>query len=334
MRLFILFASIILNVLSAQAQSAPEAAYARIVSGVIRPGFAGLAAEARRHEDAWTGYCRSPSPAGLARLASSFQALADSWARVDMIRSGPAAGDFRHERFSFWPERKNAVERGLAALLKRPGAASLTPADIRKETAAAQGLPALERLIQPDGLPDARLGIGPDGELRCHMGEIISGNAAGLAAEMEAAWRPPAGSPTPEARAMLATDIVTAYAILKDTKIETVIGKDATGVKPRAAEFWRSGRPIRNIVINLEVLDRINALLFPEASDEVVLPFATQTALKIAASIPDLAQVASGDKRSEAVLLRDAIGAAGERAMAEVPPALGVTIGFNSLDGD
>lgn len=57
-----------------------------------------------------------------------------------MIRSGPAAEDFRHERFSFWPERKNAVERGLSNLLKKPDATSLTAAGIRKEYAAVQGL--------------------------------------------------------------------------------------------------------------------------------------------------------------------------------------------------
>jgi predicted lipoprotein len=134
---------------------------------------------------------------------------------------------------------------------------------------------------------------------------------------------------------MLATDIVTFYAIIKDRKIEAVIGKAQDQVKPRAAEFWRSARPMRGIQRNLEALKRINAALFPVASEDIVLPFATATAADVARSLPDdLAALAAGPERHKVILLRDAVDAAEDRAAIEVPAALGVTIGFNSLDGD
>ena len=316
---------------NALAQSAPEQAYARVVADFIRPGFATLAGEADRHAAAWQAYCDAPSAAELETLASSFQSLGDAWAGIEMIRSGPAAEDFRHERFYFWPERKNAVERGLNALLSQ--APALDSVAISKQSAAVQGLPALDRLLYADGKPDARLADGPEADVRCAAGEAISANAARIATEMAAAWAAAPATASPEARAALATDIVTAYAILKDSKIEAVIGKAETQVKPRAAEFWRSGRPMRNIVLNLEAMAKLNELLFPAPPEDIALPHATKTALGIAQSIDNLVDTAR-DRRSEAILLRDAVGAAEDRAIIEVPLALGVTIGFNSLDGD
>lgn len=310
----------------AQQAAGPETVYERTVEGFILPGFARLAEEAGRHHAAWESYCGEPAPNALAHLSDSFHRLADAWAEIEMIRSGPAAEDFRHERFSFWPERKNAVERGLSKLLARPDAAKLTARDIREETAAVQGLPALERLIHA--------GIPPD-PVRCRIGVAISANAAALARDIAADWRARPSAATPEARAMLATDIVTFYAIIKDRKIEAVIGKEQDQVKPRAAEFWRSERSMRSIALNLASLERLNALLFPAVTDETVLPFATRTAAEIARALPPgLAALAEGPERYRVVLLRDAAGSAQDRAVIEVPAALGVTIGFNSLDGD
>jgi predicted lipoprotein len=330
----LLLALMMLGVAAAtgQAQTAADQTYKRLVDSFIRPGFAELAVAAKRHEAAWADYCRSPSEEGLATLSTSFHALADRWAGIEMFRSGPAAQDFRLERFYFWPERRNAVDRGLAALLSGPEA--LNAQEIRKQSAAVQGLPALERLIHVEGQADPQLGVGKEGQRRCKAGEAIAANAAGLAAEMSAAWTAAPDEASAEARAMAATDIVTAYAILKDRKIEAVIGRDAAQVKPRAAEFWRSGRPMRNILLNLEALVRLNGLLFHDSPDDVSLPYATETALRVARPLADLAAAAGGERRRDALLLRDAVDAAEDRAVIEVPLALGVSIGFNSLDGD
>lgn len=322
-----------LSAVHAQAQQAADDHYRHVLDDFIRPGFAALAEEAKRHEADWAAYCQAPSPEGLAALASSFQSLADAWSEVGIIRYGPSSQDFRNERFAFWPERKNVVERGLAALLKHPEA--LDAATIRRQSAAVQGLPALERLLYADGQPDAGLGSGPEGEVRCAAGQVISANAAGLAAELAAGWAAAPGLVTQEVRAQLATDIVTAYAILKDQKIEAVIGKDEDRVRPHSAAFWRSGRTMRDISQTLSALAAVSALLFPYPPDDIALPHTTKTALAIAGSIDDLAATASNTaSRNEAVLLRDAVTAAGDRAIIEVPLALGVTIGFNSLDGD
>ena len=92
---------------------------------------------------------------------------------------------------------------------------------------------------------------------------------------------------------------------------------------------------MRNIILNLQSLDRTNAILRQTLPADASLPAATLSARGIAESAqPDLAATAAGKNRSEAIFLLDAVDAAGDRAIAEVPAALGVTVGFNSLDGD
>ena len=59
------------------------------------------------------------------------------------------------------------------------------------------------------------------------------------------------------------------------------------------------------------------------------------TALRVARRLSgDLGAIAAGPQRRDLILLRDAADAAGKSALQEVPAVLGVTVGFNSLDGD
>ncbi|WP_373505632.1 imelysin family protein [Aestuariivirga sp.] len=322
---------------SAAAQANPRTDYVfeRIVTEVVVPGFKSLETAARAHESAWTAYCTEPSAVGRDRLDASFHEVADRWASAEMMRTGPASEDFRHERFYFWPERKNAVERALAAAMNGEDGAPFTARRIGGESAALQGLPALERLLFGNGTDRPGLSGEGEGKRRCELGSAIAGNAARLASEMNSGWEKRSGDISAEAKASLATDLVTAFAIIKDTKIEAVIGDTEADVKPRAAEFWRSGRSMRDIVLNLETMGRVNAILFEVLPEEVALPAATQTAIDIARSITgNLADLAAGPERSSAILLRDSVDAAQDRAAIEVPAALGVTVGFNSLDGD
>lgn len=312
-----------LALVPAQAADSPDRLYDRIVAEVVAPGFSNLASAARRHAAGWQSFCAAPSEALREGLIVSFNDTADRWAEVEIFRSGPSSRDFRHERFHFWPERKNAVSRGLAAL--RAGSAAATPAQVSAASAAVQGLPALERLIFDDELAADR----------CKLGPAIATNAAELASQMQAAWTTPAPMASTESRTALATDLVTSFAVIKDDKIEAVIGKTPAEVKPKAAEAWRSARSLRNISHNLEGLARVTSVLASSLPEDAALVSTTLQAQRIAAGLSgDLGAMAAGDRRFEAILLRDAVDAAEDRAVIGIPAALGVTIGFNSLDGD
>ena len=335
-RLFVILALLsALSPMVARAEEPSDRSFKRIMSEVVVPGFDALAEQGQAHRMAWASYCAAPTPESLKSLAASFQSLADAWAAVEMFRSGPSSVDFRSERFNFWPERKNAVSRGLASLLKRAAAEDITVEKISAESAAIQGLPALERLIFTENGPDADLGASTEGKLHCEIGQAIAENAATIAAAMQEGWQDRAPDVDDKVKTEFATDLVTFLAVIKDTKIEAVIGESVETVKPHAAEFWRSGHTLRSITLNLETLAAINAILFDEDAEDISLPATTQSALSIARSLPpDLGALAAGPDRSSAILLLDAVDAAEERAKIEIPYALGVTVGFNSLDGD
>lgn len=308
----------------ASAQETPDARYDRIVREVVQPAFAALAKAAGEQSSAWRAACATPAATDRAMLLERFHATADRWAEAEVFRTGPSAANYRHERFDLWPERKNAVGRGLDALRQAGGSAPTTPEQVAAASAAVQGLPALERLLyDPHLAADA-----------CRLGPAIAANAARLAQDMQQAWNTNRAA-TVDSRTVLASDLATSYAILKDTKIEAVIGKSAATTKPKAAKFWRSGRSLRDIALNLATLSRVARLLASGLPEDAALIGTTRQAQRIAAGLSgDLGAVAAGDRRSDAVLLYDAVDVAADRAVVEVPAALGVTIGFNSLDGD
>src|SRR5207247_4902359 len=84
---------------------------------------------------------------GFKALQRAYLATADTWSQIEFLHYGPIGEEFRAERLSYWPERKNATAKGLAVLLEKDGVADLTPEMFVKNSVAAQGLPALERLL-------------------------------------------------------------------------------------------------------------------------------------------------------------------------------------------
>ena len=66
-------------------------------------------------------FCAATSADGMAKLRDAYHGAADAWSSIEMIHYGPIAEDFRGERLSFWPERKNAVEKALKNILAKPG---------------------------------------------------------------------------------------------------------------------------------------------------------------------------------------------------------------------
>src|SRR5205823_7679797 len=92
--------------------------------------------------------------AGFDEARDAYRRTADAWTEIEFVRYGPISDDFRVDRLNYWPERKNATARGLAALLTKEGSADLAPARFAENSVAVQGLPALERLLFEGTAPD------------------------------------------------------------------------------------------------------------------------------------------------------------------------------------
>jgi predicted lipoprotein len=332
---------------AARAETQPNiAAIRRLVSELIIPHYEALVTAAQKQTALWEAFIASPDVQAMARLKDAYLAIADAWSAIEFLHFGPASVDFRFERLSYWPERKNATGKALTLLMAGKGDEGLAPAQFAKTSAAGQGLPALERLLFDENAAAPLLAEDEAGDRRRRVGLAIARNIEIIATQFLTGWRDgPDGivkklddpAYAGEATIRIATDLLSLFQLMRDAKLQAVLGKAIDIAKPRLAEGWRSGRSIRALALNLATLRDAVDMIFADTSAEVSSPSVLASSVRIADSLTleNLgALVTSPKQRSDAVLLLDAVTSARDVMNAEIPNALGITVGFNSLDGD
>lgn len=294
---------------------------------IIAPGFTALDKAFVAQSAAWDTGCADP-----ASLRDAYNAAADAWAQVEFFRTGPLSKQTRAERIDYWPDPRNATEKGLKALLAANGAPS--PQTIADASVAAQGLPALERLLFADGAAAATIG-----EKECAVGRAIAKNLTSLSHALEAEWQDAAAgelkrledvtkdeAKAREAAVALLTDLATGIRVIEDRKLAPLLGAKGAAANPKAAKLWRSGRSERDVAQNLAALDKAYAQIAafaPQASNSV------REKLREAAGA-----LAAKSDPNRAIAIQAGINNARYYAVDVLPGELGVTLGFNSLDGD
>ena len=313
----------------------------KIAEEFVTPRYEALLARAQAQSEAWNAFCAAPSDEGFEQIKAQFVDTVDAWANVEPIRYGPVSENFRYERLAYWPERKNDVARGLTRMLSETD--ELTPEAMAGKSVAVQGLSALERLVYEDGARDALFAGDAGANRRCAAGRAISGNVERIAGEIVEAWKPLAEqfrtsdvSVAREAVTRFATDLLTIYQIVGDQKLDVPMGKSVEEAKPKSAQWWRSGLSNRTIARNMQAAADLSWILLGQTNAGRNVVGTIETAQSLAESLPgplpDL--VADPAKRVRLVLLRNAVRGARDLSAIYVPPSLGITVGFNSLDGD
>jgi predicted lipoprotein len=235
----------------------------------------------------------------------------------------------------------------------------LTEGAFARASVAIQGLPALESLLFEEGVDASAFGSGRESSYRCELMQAIAGNLAAMATEVLEAWT----SGTPPVREQVLTaaegnghfasgaevsvlflrDLRTSLQTVADLKLARPLGEDAPAAKPRRAESWLSGRSLRNIRIDLEAARDLYltgyAPLLAAIPQTTVLDERIRAAFSEAlaadaleASLAD--QVADPARRPGIGRLLASVRTLEQLVAQELPEALGLTIGFNALDGD
>lgn len=329
---------------------AMDAAALGIVDGWYLPRTEALVSAFAAQRGAWETSCRAESP-DLPALRAAFGNAADAWIAIEHVAFGPLGVHQRAERVSFFPDRRNAVGKAVNGLIGRAAKGSLTADDVAGVSVAGQGLPALERLLYDDAY--LKPGTPADMRARCAVGLAIAGNLQAIADAVKAEWLAPdgpraklaAGQPMPplfadgrQALSGMLTDLATGLQRLIDVKIRRFMGTSAETAAPLLAEGVRSGRVKRDLVLAAESLAAEGKALAAGTPDYVqvrVGRIADRFAQRYAAMPDDVAQDAADPARRGAVLdLVAPLRAMQAVLVDEVAPALGVQLGFNSLDGD
>jgi uncharacterized protein len=341
---------------SPAAAQAPAPDYATTALSVVDrwyiPRAETLAAAFDAQAAAWRTACAAGS-FDIEPVRAAYQSAADAGAAVEHAGFGPLGAAQRPDRIAFFPDRRNVVARGVGELLSRAAKGPLTPQSVAGTSVAAQGLPALARLLYDEALLKSFAADPARGRARCAVGIAIAENLAGIAREALAEWRapdgareklaagqgmPPAFADPRQAVARMVTDVATGLQRIADLKLKRFMMASADKAIPALAEGTRAGRAGRNLgQAAAGIASEAEALAAgaPELARSRVDRTFSRFAAAFAALPQDVGAMAADPARRSALLDAIATLRAAQSANAtELAPALGVQLGFNALDGD
>jgi len=343
-----------LGVFAGPAQAADFAAFNQSYGrDVVVPAFKALAGETHKLAQAADDFAATPSQDGFATLRIAYDSVSDAWMQAQFFRLGPLGDQQRADRFEYWPEKRPVIDKQLASLLASADPDALAAARFAQASVAVQGLPALERLLYGDTARQV-LSAGPEQKARIAVIQAIAHNLDSLAQEISTAWEKvqndPKSAAAPftqdanEAAAQLYAGLMTGLQVVSDQKIAGPRGQTIDKAKPKATEQWRSGRSLKNVKLNLQALHDAMlgksgfASLLGKDQDalkaEITKAFAA--AMAAAEATPELldAAVADAEGRKKVGALLIAVNHIRDILKQKAPQALGISLGFNELDGD
>ncbi len=299
------------------------------------------------------GQCQTGGEVDLDRLQGGFHQLMDRWQEVQWLRQGPAEFSFRHQRVQYWPDKHGSGGRQFRKLMNNPDLAKLEQERFREGSVALQGLPVLERLLFASGAAPTDY-IAEDGSItfHCHYLRAITANLSAIADGLvrdyagvyrEALSAPNLDNPWFESSGVSVShylsQLATQIEFMAASKLADALGlDDAKGRKRfKRMESWRSVRSIRNLKINLGTLHKASDILLTplieSGGTRAEFSGHWQTALDRVSGLP--AGVSRDDAPVEELRkLHDSLVALHTFIADEVTAAIGIPLGFNSLDGD
>ncbi len=326
----------------------------------VIPTYEDLIAKAENMEAAAEALCAAPDEDRYRAATNHFTALVGSWSQAELIRMGPVRSENRFEKLFFWPDaRSRGLKQVQRLLAGKPDEVRETMNGLSHASVAVQGLPALEYLLL-SGDKDKTVAFATEGT-RCIMVRGIATNIHTLAREVLGEWQGDEGfakvlekagadNPLYRSDAEVMQDILRMPAellqILEESKIRSSLGKSIEKPRGKRAPFWRSDLALQNFEGNLNTLKRLMDTLNLDqfiADDASHLNNSLQFEMRQAAGVFDRL---SSKKLSWLYLLKDPEGyeqlgyvqfpLQGVRNIIseQYPEALGLQLGFNSLDGD
>lgn len=314
-----------------------------------------------RDVEAWCagGAARAPDD-----VKAAFRSVVRVWGGLDYFRFGPARDANRLPRFAFWPDPRGVVRRQVDRALEARQASSIDAAAIAGQSAALQGLPALELLIFSERADETAQAAA----FRCRFAAAVAANAHRLAVEMLDGWTSPQGwrslitapgganaiyKSEAEAVSELVRSLLTGLQLVRDSILVPWLKSVEGGKRFAGLPFEVSGATVDYVAASTVSLaelsqalhlDEVAEQLARSASDKAWISGWMRNAYaSMARDAPKLllpAAFAAAPRQTSAAdldtLQRVRFHANGMRQVVgrEIAPAAGALIGFNELDGD
>lgn len=309
------------------------------------PRYERLRGASTRLVSAVEGLCPAPDADKLSEVQGVFRSAYMSWMAVQHIRFGPVLEDNVGYRIQFWPDKHGRGGRQVSALLAGDDPVPAVE-DFASMSVAVQGFPALERLLFRTEPADFS---GDGGERRCGLALAIARNISHLSGRLVSDWR----DYTPEDHKAALEKIYRGYleqlSIITELKIRRPLGKSAEKARPKRAETWRTESSLAAIGENIGALGVVYSghgdwpgfasvldsdAETQELADALAQSFQHGTKVIYGADQSLAASVASEQGRKFLTFLAVHVEELRDTSIELLAPALGISTGFNSLDGD
>lgn len=266
----------------------------------------------------------------------------DAWMGISHLQLGPLEEGGRTLAIAFWPDSRGMAPRAIAGIVADEDPVVGEADAFAEVSVAARGLFAMERLLYGEDYA----GYGADSYV-CRLVEAMAVDLSRLAGEVDTAWRDDfaptlrsageAGNDRfldrREAAQALYTALMTGLTFTETQRLARPMGS-FDRPRPEQAEARRSGRSLRNVILSLEALRGLAGTLsngdIPQT--EAAFDAALETAREL--DDPVLAGVSDPQGRLEVEVLKQRVEAIRRAVDGELGAALGVSQGFNSMDGD
>ncbi|WP_299507498.1 imelysin family protein [uncultured Roseobacter sp.] len=273
-----------------------------------------------------------------AAVLAAYHAAYDAWIGVSHIQFGPIEARGTALSLSFWPDPKDRTGKAMTRLIASQDPVVANAEAFAQVSVAAQGFFALERLLTE---PQDNV------EYACTYTRAISGHIAQAARDLSADWQGDFGetfvtpgaagnttylSPGDADRAVY-TALSTALEFMHDQRLGRPLGT-FDRPRPNRAEARRSGRSARHVVLSLEALQEMTNAFSEAPLPEANSAFTAAIDRVQALEDPSFAGVAVPAERFKIEVLQRNIRDLQVLIADDIGAALGISAGFNALDGD
>ncbi|MCO5159096.1 MAG: imelysin family protein [Aquamicrobium sp.] len=337
----------------ARADPVPDDLGARVTDGYARPAAQAFTVAARETARLTGELCAVPGGESLGAARAAFAGLVPAWGGLSVLRFGPLQAENRYERLFFWPDPRGVIVRQVGVLLAGKDEAALAPGALAARSVAVQGLPALEFALHGAGAGDLETEAGG---YRCRYALAVATNVADIAAAVEVGWdeaapfhddfaAPAAGNDLYRSQREVAGEIVkalgTALQFTRNAELLPPLGETPDKARGKRAPLWRSGLTFALAAARIEaavaLLDAAGFAGDAEARGAVeTMRFDLAHAAEALRAVTTPAEdaFAPGEDRERIRYATVALDAANATLGEKLSAALGLTMGFNALDGD
>lgn len=305
-----------------------------IVRQHILPGYQSLSDAATELEKAASENCATENTA----LQEAFHNAFDAWVRVSHLRFGPSEDEDRAFALAFWPDPRSATPKALTALMAEQDPIVFTETGFSTVSVAARGFYALEFLLF-----DPQFASNESADYHCALTQAVASDISRNADAILSGWqngysdlisRPENDTYRSSAEAVkqVFTALITGLEFTSQARIGRPLGTFERP-RPMRAEARRSGRSLRHVVLSLAATRELAAQI---SMNDPQVDAAFSRAIKRANALDDpvFAGVSGPASRLRVEVLQQDLDTILQLLVENVGPSLGISAGFNALDGD